>query len=84
MTRRKSKAETRGTTSFRDARIEKLLSLGWIKDASEIPSYGIPVDPDLVNSGGSWCRPQAFFQDQSFLCKDCGVLCKWSAESQRW
>jgi hypothetical protein len=84
VTRRKFKKEARRAEVFREQRIAKLLSFGWIKDASEIPSDGIPVDPDLVNCGGSWDRPPAFFRDQTFLCKDCGELCTWSAESQRW
>jgi hypothetical protein len=84
MTRRKSKKEARRTTIFREGRIAKLLERGWIKDASEIPAEGIPVDPDLLNFGGSWDRPPAFYGARFFLCKDCGVPCTWSAESQRW
>jgi hypothetical protein len=84
MTRRRTKAEGRRTKVFREDRIAKLLRLGWIKEAAEIPSHGIPVDPDLINFGGSWGRPSAFYQEETFLCKDCGAVCKWSAESQRW
>jgi hypothetical protein len=60
------------------------LQRGWIKDPSEIPDDAIPVDPDLVSFGSEWSSPPAFFRDQTFICKDCGELCVWAAEDQRW
>ncbi len=83
MTRRKSKSERRDSERFRDQRICKLIDLGWIQSASEIPLDAVPVDPDLINLGGSYHRP-TFFTNQPFTCQDCGSDCVWKAEDQRW
>ena len=83
MTRRKSKNQYRRIEIFREERLSKLLQRGWIKDPSEVPYDTIPVDPDLINLGGSYHRP-TFFRDQSFTCQDCGTFCVWKAEDQRW
>ncbi|MCW1924874.1 zinc-ribbon domain-containing protein [Luteolibacter arcticus] len=84
MTRRKSKKEAEAATRFREQRIEKLMRLGWIKDASEIPASAIPVDPDLVSFGSEWSPHPVFFRDQTFLCQDCGAVCVWAAADQCW
>ena len=61
----------------------KLIDRGWINQADEIPDDAVPVDPDLINLGGSWHRP-IFFSDQPFVCRDCGVSCVWKAVDQQW
>ncbi len=83
MTRRSSKADRRDAGKFRHQRICKLIDRGWIQNANEIPEAALPVDPDLINLGGSYHRP-VFFSDQSFTCLDCGAHCVWKAEDQRW
>jgi hypothetical protein len=83
MTRRRSKSDERASERFRHQRICKLIDLGWIRLADEIPEDALPVDPDLINLGGSYHRP-IFFSDQPFTCVDCGTNCVWKAESQRW
>ena len=82
MTLRGSKSEKRKAERFRSQRITKLLERGWIKDPGEVPIDAVPVDPDLINLGGSWHRP-LFFRDQPFICRDCGEECLWKAEDQR-
>ncbi|MGI9244003.1 MAG: zinc-ribbon domain containing protein [Verrucomicrobiales bacterium] len=83
MTRRRSKSSQRDAERFRDLRICKLIDRGWIEGADEIPAEALPVDPDLLNLGGSYHRP-IFFADQPFTCQDCGTHCVWRAEDQRW
>lgn len=83
MTRRKDKQRKRDGGVFRQERIEKLIKGGWIESALEIPSDAIPVDPELVNLGGSYHRP-TFYQDQPFTCQDCKATHVWLAEDQRW
>jgi hypothetical protein len=83
MTRRKNKSKRRIFTTVRENRIAKLLSKGWIKDSDEIPKDAIPVDPDLINRGGSWDYPTCF-RDQPFVCIDCGCERIWKATDQKW
>lgn len=83
MTRRKDKQINREEGVFRRDRIEKLIKLGWIESAAEIPSDAIPVDPDLVNLGNSYHRP-IYYLDQPFTCVGCKVNDVWKAEDQRW
>lgn len=83
MTRRGSKSQKRITGAFRELRIRKLIACGWIREESDVPDDALPVDPDLINLGGSYHRP-IFFSDQSFTCQDCGISCVWKAEDQRW
>ena len=83
MTRRRSKSDQRDAERFRYQRICKLIDRGWIQNADEIRGDALPVDPDLINLGGSYHRP-IFFTDQPFSCQDCGTNCVWKAEDQRW
>lgn len=46
----------------------------------------IPVDPDpsRIDLGNSRSPPPAFYEDQTFRCKDCGAEQTWSAPDQQW
>ena len=69
---------------FRGQRIQKLIERGWIESAADVPADAIPVDPDRVSWGGPIGRSiPTFFQDATFICKDCGTLAVWKAEKQR-
>jgi hypothetical protein len=83
MTRRKDKKLKEQAAAFRKSRIDKLMALGWITSESEIPRDAIPVDPELINLGGSYDRPTHFCAVR-FTCSDCGAPQKWEAEDQRW
>jgi hypothetical protein len=83
MARHKLTSQQREAGKFRSQRIGKLIEQGWIRDAAEIPDEAIPVDPDLVNFGGSYQRP-IFYSDRTFTCEDCDTYCVWKAEDQRW
>ena len=79
-TRKQLEAEA-GTS--RKTRIAKLLAAGWIRAESEIPSDAFPVDPDLINLGGSYDRP-IFYRDREFTCVDCGKGQRWKVSDQLW
>ena len=70
-------------TAFRAARIAKLIAVGWISSEGDIPRDAIPVDPDLINLGGSYFRP-TYFQTVHFMCADCAVSQTWAAKDQQW
>lgn len=82
MNARKAKMQERRAAD-RSSRIAKLISLGWISHETEIPPDAIPVDPDLINLGGSYFCPR-YFREVQFACVDCGVTQCWAAEDQRW
>jgi hypothetical protein len=82
MTRRKSKQPKREPVD-RKGRITRLIAAGMISNESEIPPDAIPVEPALINRGGSYFCP-IFYQDVNFLCTDCGVSQTWKADDQRW
>jgi hypothetical protein len=82
VTRRKKKHLNRRAEWDRTARVNKLLAVGWIKSAAEIPSDAIPVDPDRLNVGGL-DRP-THYRDLEFTCRDCGAPQTWKAEDQLW
>jgi len=71
------------TLRDRDARIEKLIRAGWIASSAEIPADAIPVDPELINLGGSWSHP-TYYRAVQFTCSDCEAHQIWEAEDQRW
>lgn len=83
MTSRKEKNLREGAAADRASRIAKLIAVGWISSEAEIPDDAIPVDPDLINLGGSYFHP-THFQAVQFRCSDCGVPQTWAAEDQRW
>ena len=83
MTRRKAKKLSEEAAAKRQLRIAKLIAAGWISSNAEIPNDAIPVDPDLINLGGSYFRPTHFGAVQ-FTCIDCGVSETWKAEDQQW
>lgn len=83
MTRRKEKKLREQADAYRAARIAKLVAAGWISGEAEIPADAIPVDPDLINLGGSYFCPR-YFQAVHFTCSDCGAPQTWTAEDQRW
>src|SRR6478735_9155830 len=83
VTRRKDKQASHIATASRDLRVKKLIAVGWISSAEEIPSDAIPVDPDRLNLGGSYHRP-TYYRAVQFTCADCGTPQCWEAEDQRW
>ena len=83
VTSRKEKNLREGAAADRASRIAKLIAVGWISSEAEIPDDAIPVDPDLINLGGSYFHP-THFQAVQFRCSDCGVPQTWAAEDQRW
>jgi len=83
MTRRKSKQEMHRQGISRSERITKLINAGWITTEDKIPIDTILIDPDLINLGGSYLKPTCF-QDQPFVCQDCGSDENWKAIDQAW
>ncbi|MCP5083673.1 MAG: hypothetical protein GY948_18450, partial [Alphaproteobacteria bacterium] len=83
MTRRKEAQKLRNAEAARSSRIAKLIDIGWITDPNQIPSDAVPVDPSLLNIGGSWDRP-TYYRDKKFHCKNCGCEQVWLAEDQLW
>lgn len=83
MTRRKDKQAEYRDSRFRAQRIAKLVDRGWIESPSEIPDEAIPVDPALVNLGGTW-NPPVCFRDVASTCRDCGSEEIWKAADQAW
>jgi hypothetical protein len=84
VTRRKDKQASYRAAVSRDSRVKKLIAAGWISSAEEIPPDDIPVDPDLLNLGGSYHHPTYYYSAVQFTCVDCGVPQCWEAEDQRW
>jgi hypothetical protein len=84
VTRRKDKKLKQQTTTFRKARIDKLIAAGWISTGAEIPSDAIPVDPELINLGWSSNDRPTYYRAVQFICSDCGTPQTWKAEDQRW
>jgi hypothetical protein len=83
MTRRKQQQREYRKISSRKERIEKLIARGWMKSAAEIPADGFPVDPDLLNLGGSYERPICY-RPLDFHCVDCRKPQRWEVQDQRW
>ena len=83
MTRRNSKQYQYRDAQERAHRIAKLIAVGWIEEAIEIPATAIPVDSDRINIGGSYFRP-TYFEDLAFVCQDCHSNQVWKAEDQAW
>lgn len=80
--RAQSKQRLRKVFDERERRIRRLIELGLIKDASEIPDDAIPMDPDLVLPTNA-CIPAVCYMDIEFKCSDCGKPDLWTADSQQ-
>ena len=80
--RAQSKQRLRKVLDERERRIRRLIELGLIKDASEIPDDAIPIDPELSTKAGL-CIPAVCCQDIEFFCTECGRPDFWSAGSQQ-
>ena len=77
----------RALKASKKERIKVLIARGHINSESDIPEGAIPARPYLQNTeaGSSWhsySRP--FYEEQRFVCLDCGEEVIWSAEDQAW
>lgn len=79
---KQSKQRQRKALDERQRRIRRLIELGLIIDASEIPDDAIPIDPDLTIRANR-VIPAVCYMDIRFVCSDCGKHDLWSADSQR-
>jgi hypothetical protein len=79
---KQSNQRLRKIVDERQRRIRRLIELGLIKDASEIPDDAIPVDPEL-STVAQTCVPAVYYQDIAFVCIDCEKPDFWSAGSQQ-
>ncbi|MBB5031868.1 zinc-ribbon domain containing protein [Prosthecobacter vanneervenii] len=79
---KQSNQRQRKTLNERQRRIRRLIELGLIQDASEIPEDAIPIDPDIAQRANR-VIPAACYIDIRFVCTDCGKPELWSADSQR-
>lgn len=79
---KQSKQRQRKALDERQRRIRRLIELGLIKDASEIPDEAIPIDPDLTMPTNLRC-PAVCYLNIEFTCADCGKSDCWTAGSQQ-
>ena len=42
------------------------------------------VDESKLNMGNTYSSPPDYYYDIQFMCIDCGIEQKWSAEQQKW
>jgi hypothetical protein len=47
-----------------------------------------PIDPSRLNVEYSWFLSsfigKGYYEDKTFVCRDCGKACVWKAKDQKW
>ena len=77
----------RALKASKKERIKVLIDRGYINSGSDVPEGAIPARPYLQNTDtGSWMHDysRSFYEEQKFVCLDCGEEIVWSAEEQAW